>query len=71
MIEMLDMKKNWGTVKAAFKGGPYFKSLAAQPSLRFVQGFEPMQLEATQRQSSTKSTNAFSGKTFSKKLKSK
>lgn len=59
-IEMLDVKKNWGKIKAAFKTGPFFKTIPAQPNRHFVQGVEPMTHQAM-------GVSPFNGKGFSVK----
>lgn len=65
MIEMLNVSANWSKVKAGFKGGKLFKSIAAKPKLSFAEGFEADAIKSVQGEG--KIPNAFTGKTFNAK----
>jgi hypothetical protein len=63
-VEMLDVKKVWGKIKAGFTGGKFYANIPAHPARRFVNGIDPMASESMGI-SMTPKYPVFGGKGFS------
>lgn len=67
-IELLDVRKQWGRVKAAFSNPRLFQNPPPKPSHPYANGIDPMAAEAQMTASPVKGS-VFTGKSFSQRSK--
>lgn len=67
MIELLDVKKQWGKLKAGWNSSNrLFRNPPAQPKHPYANGIDPMTEQGRYGMSSAKAS-VFTGKTFSQR----